>query len=209
MRISRIRLSDWFHHEAHGNASFAPQYSSLGNVRSTAVFAGSLPITRPRLLRQHPEVRALPSTGITRLQRYYGPLRRPDGPPASLPAWETRSLRPGPPPITQTALRTCRSHYPGEPNRCACRLLPGPCCLPRYSGGSASTTSLSRPAQDSLALRPARLLPRLAARFVTRLRHDRSPFHIARQLPVLPTTDGMGSSPIGGLRRWGALNNPG
>ena len=35
------------------------------------------------------------------------------------------------------------------------------------------------------------------------------PFHIARQLPVLPTTDGMGSSPIGGLRRWGALDMPG
>ncbi len=30
--------------------------------------------------------------------------------------------------------------------------------LPRNSGGSASTSSLSRPAQDSLALRPACLL---------------------------------------------------
>ena len=27
----------------------------------------------------------------------------------------------------------------------SCRLLPGSCCLPRFQGGSASTTSLSRP----------------------------------------------------------------
>jgi hypothetical protein len=38
-------------------------------------------------------------------------------------------------------------------------LLPCPCSLPRSTGGSASTTSLSRPAQASLALRPARLQP--------------------------------------------------
>src|ERR1035441_5254308 len=42
----------------------------------------------------------------------------------------------------------------------ACRFLPCPRGLPRLTGGSASTTSLSRPAQASLTLRPARLLPR-------------------------------------------------
>ncbi len=47
---------------------------------------------------------------------------------------------------------------PVDPSRCACRLLPGRCSLPRSSGGSASTTTLSRPAQASLALRPAELL---------------------------------------------------
>src|SRR6266849_1841844 len=45
----------------------------------------------------------------------------------------------------------------------ACRFLPCPCCLPRLTGGSASATSLSRPSQASLALRPARLLARLKA----------------------------------------------
>ena len=45
-------------------------------------------------------------------------------------------------------------------DRCACRLLPNPCCFPRYSGGSASASSLSRPAQTSLALRPAGSLNR-------------------------------------------------
>src|SRR6266436_7574682 len=41
----------------------------------------------------------------------------------------------------------------------ACRFLPCPRGLPRLTGGSASTTSLSRPAQASLALRPARSQP--------------------------------------------------
>src|SRR6202171_6276612 len=41
----------------------------------------------------------------------------------------------------------------------ACRFLPCPRGLPRLTGGSASTTSLSRPAQASLALRPASSQP--------------------------------------------------
>jgi len=41
------------------------------------------------------------------------------------------------------------------------RFLPCPYSLPRFSGGSASTTSLSRPAQALHALRPARLLTHL------------------------------------------------
>jgi len=36
--------------------------------------------------------------------------------------------------------------------------LPCPCSLPRYRGGPASTSLLSRPAQASPALRPAKLL---------------------------------------------------
>src|SRR5713226_8816535 len=47
----------------------------------------------------------------------------------------------------------------------ACRFLPYPRGLPRLTGGSASTTSLSRPAQASLALRPAGLLARPKADF--------------------------------------------
>ena len=70
---------------------------------------------------------------------------------------------PGYPAITQITFLACCAHYPGGSNRCACRFLPCPCGLPRLTGGSASTTSLSRPAQASLALRPARLLARLKA----------------------------------------------
>ena len=66
----------------------------------------------------------------------------------------------GSPPITRTTFPTCRAHYPGGSNGCACRLLPRPCSLPQMAGGSASALSLSRPAQASLALRPAGSLSR-------------------------------------------------
>ena len=68
---------------------------------------------------------------------------------------------PGYPAITQITFLACCAQYPGGSNRCVCRFLPCPCCLPRLTGGSASTTSLSEPAQASLTLRPARLLARL------------------------------------------------
>ena len=55
---------------------------------------------------------------------------------------------------------SCRAHYPGGPNRCTCRSLLGLCGLPRFSGGSASATSLSRPAQAYFTLRPNGLLAR-------------------------------------------------
>ena len=66
----------------------------------------------------------------------------------------------GSPPITRTTFPTCRAHYPGGSSGCACRLLPHPCSLPQMAGGSASALSLSRPAQASLALRPAGSLSR-------------------------------------------------
>ena len=72
------------------------------------------------------------------------------------PRCRSRDLRPdGPPPITRITLPTCRAQYPGRPDRCVCRLLPCPHGLPRARGGSASALTLSRPAQASLALRPA------------------------------------------------------
>jgi hypothetical protein len=67
----------------------------------------------------------------------------------------------GSPPITRTTFPTCRAHYPGGSNGCACRLLPRSYSLPQMAGGSASALSLSRPAQTSLTLRPAGLLNRL------------------------------------------------
>ena len=56
---------------------------------------GTGPITRSQILREHPEVRALPSTGVTRLHRYYGPLRRPNGPPVFPPTLESPPSVPG------------------------------------------------------------------------------------------------------------------
>src|SRR5208337_4329287 len=122
-----------------------------------------------RLIANHPllavfesasEARALSSAGITRPLRSYDPVRLPHGP---LPNTQRRSrdLRPrGSPPITRITLPTCRSHYPDGSNGRLCRLLPRPPGLPRCSGGSASISSLSRPAQALLTLRPAGSLNR-------------------------------------------------
>src|SRR5216684_1253121 len=65
-----------------------------------------------------PEARVLPSAGITRPQRSYGPLRLP-GWPSSFDDVEGATFAiPGSPPITQITFPACRAHYPGGPNRC-------------------------------------------------------------------------------------------
>jgi hypothetical protein len=97
---------------------------------------------------------ALSSAGATRLHRSYDPVRLPLA--AAVQAGvEAATLMPnGFPPITRITFPACRAHYPGGSNGCARRFLPRPCCLPRFAGGSASASLLSRPAQASLALRP-------------------------------------------------------
>ncbi len=101
--------------------------------------------------------------------------------PPSLPmALVPCSTDTGSPSLTRSAFPACRAPYPGGPSRCSCRLLPGSCCLPRFQGGPASTTSLSRPAQASLVLRPAGLLAHLTVDFVTRLRPGQLPDRAAR-----------------------------
>lgn len=126
------------------------------------MFAGFWPITvSSDASTSVPEVGALPSTGITRLQQYYDPVRLPHR--AARPSLTSRAATPRPEwasPVTRPTFPTCRAHYPGGSDRCMCRLLPCLCCLPRNSGGSASASSLSRPAQASLTLRPAGLLNR-------------------------------------------------
>ena len=107
-----------------------------------------------------PEVRALCSGGITRHHRSYVPVRLPPGPPPVNGVEAATLAQNGPPPITRTTFPTCRAHYPDGSSGCACRSLPRPCSLPQMAGGSASALSLSRPAQASLALRPAGSLSR-------------------------------------------------
>ncbi len=118
--------------------------------------------------------------------------------------------RNGSPPITRITLPACRAHYPSGSSGCARRLLPYSCCLPLISGGSASASSLSRPAQASHSLRPAGSLnrPRRAA-FVTRLPPGRLPCQAARQLPDLSTTIWVEPPSTGVARRRGAPRNAG
>ena len=100
------------------------------------------------------------------LRRHYpaSTLLRPCPTPASAAACrdvEAATLaRNGSPPITRITLPTCRAYYPGGSSECVCRLLPRSYSLPQMAGGSASALSLSRPAQASLTLRPARSLSR-------------------------------------------------
>src|SRR5947209_17051262 len=82
--------------------------------------------------------------------------------------------------------------------------FPCPRGLPRLTGGSASTSKLSRPAQASLALRPARLQPAqggLLFRGSDPASYPAKPlgsYHAYRQLTW------VGPPPTGDLRLWGA-----
>ncbi len=67
------------------------------------------------LFHNAPEVRLLPSTGVTRLQRYYGPVRLPRWPGLSLAG--VRLVWRPPLGVSRVAsnllLSACCRHYPG------------------------------------------------------------------------------------------------
>ena len=79
---------------------------------------GSSPISRlSSLLASAFELRPLPSTGITRLPRYYGPLRHPRRPGLSLASVRLTVIARPPPGVSRVAsdlpVSACRRHYPG------------------------------------------------------------------------------------------------
>src|SRR5215475_4821776 len=104
------------------------------------------------------ELRPLPSPSITRLQRYYGPLRHPSAPGLSLAG--VRLIIPdhalGFPVLRALSLCTCCRHYPGAAAGCIPRSShPAVSAFPGSTAGSACTSSFSRFARRSLTLRPA------------------------------------------------------
>src|SRR5882757_3052608 len=104
------------------------------------------------------ELRSLPSTGVTRLQRYYEPLRHPRAPSLSLTGLRLviadHAL--GLPVFRALSLCTCRRQYPGvAAGRNIRSTRPAISAFPDMAVGSAYTSSFSRLAQRSLALRPA------------------------------------------------------
>src|SRR5207302_3602257 len=104
------------------------------------------------------ELRPLPSPSITRLQRYYGPLRHPSAPGLSLAA--VRLIIPDPalvlPVLRSLSLCTCRRHYPGAAaGRIPRSSHPAVSAFPGRVTGSACTSSFSRLARRSLPLQPA------------------------------------------------------
>jgi len=104
------------------------------------------------------ELRPLPSTGITRLPRYYEPLRHPRAPSLSLTG--VRLIIPdhalGLPVLRALSLCTCCRHYPGAAAGYLPRSShPAVSAFPDSTVGSACTSTFSRFAQRSLTLRPA------------------------------------------------------
>ena len=72
-----------------------------------------------------PKVRLLPSTGITRLQQYYKPVRHPKRPSLLLTEFSLRattSHRRGFPCFDDLHFQACRRHYPDGTTGC-CRCL--------------------------------------------------------------------------------------
>ena len=144
VRISRIRLSDWLHREAH-QTKHRPQASSARRALflrlSTQLSLKDLDHSRclqahrqspsPCLLRKHTR-----SQGPS-LHRHYpaSTVILPCPTPACAAARsdvEAATLAPnGSPPITRTTFPTCRAHYPGGSSGCACRLLPRSYSLPQ------------------------------------------------------------------------------
>ena len=110
----------------------------------------------------------------------------------------------GSPSITRTTFPTCRAHYPGGSSGCVRRLLPRLRGLPQMAGGSASALSLSRPAQASLALRPAGLLSRPKRPLSRGSSSAGHPAKTARQLPDQSTTLRVESSSTDDSRLRGA-----
>jgi hypothetical protein len=104
----------------------------------------------------------LPSTGVTRFHRYYEPLRYPTAPGLFLAG--VRSIIPdhasGLPVLHTHSLCTCRRHCPGAADGSIHRSASPSLSLrcqpsPKTTIGSACTSSFSRIARRSLALRPA------------------------------------------------------
>src|SRR5467141_5098928 len=93
------------------------------------------------------EPRPLPSPGITRLQRYYEPLRHPSAPGLSLAG--VRLIIPdhalGLPVLRALSLCTCCRHYPGAADGRRLRSChPTVSAFPGSTSGSACTSSFSR-----------------------------------------------------------------
>ena len=156
----------------------AGQLVPLATAESLLEVVGNMATLRTLGHRQNtPEVRPLPSTGITRFQRYYEPVRLLRQPSLSL-----TGVRLGSHPLAQVSrvasvllIPTCPRHYHGG-TVAGFGLLPGwqrrrpsPNC--RWVG--SRILSFSRPARRSLTLGPIGSRNRLNDPFHRRLRQRR------------------------------------
>ena len=93
------------------------------------------------------ELRPLPSTGITRLPRYYGPLRHPKAPGLSLAGVRLiiADHAKGFPVLAALSLCTCCRHYPGVAAGRIIRSFTQP-YLPAISGYGTKPSKANAPA---------------------------------------------------------------
>jgi hypothetical protein len=106
-----------------------------------------------------PELRPLPSTGITRLQRYYEPLRHPSAPGLALAGFQLVVAPTTPWGFPCCVRFPCVHAVATTPAQrlgaLVCSFIPAVSAFPERVVGSACALSFSRIAQRSLALRPA------------------------------------------------------
>jgi hypothetical protein len=155
VRISRIRLSDWFHRQTHERDSTRTRRGGTTPNRRSSRFvlrlAIQLDLKFPNVARRcqthrqsphlssftsTPEVRVLSSASITRPQRSYNPLRLPDWPLVpSDHVWSATSTSPGYPPLAQITFSACRAHYPGGPEQVLVGFFPARAAFPVLQAG--------------------------------------------------------------------------
>ena len=195
MRISRIRLSDKTSRRlsrATPSAASEHHLELIGFPISVSFATSCICL----------ELRSLPSTGVTRFPRYYEPLRHPRAPGLSLTG--VRLVTPdhalGLPVLRALSLCACCRHYPGAAaGRRRRSSHPAVSAFPDNVVGSACTSSFSRPAQRSLALRPAHSRRHL---YVTRYTEGFSHFVTSMTAPVASGWSGcrVGLAPTGKRR---------
>ena len=155
------------------------------------------------IVKSAPEVRGLPSAGVTRVQQYYAPVRLPPDPPPQA------TVKPRPPtgrvsPVTRITFPACRAQLPRRIGRVPLSISspsvrPSPFCrrvdirISTFEACSGFTRVTAR-----------RIAQPPKAAFVTRLRSSRSPDQTARQLPELSTIPWMDPSSTGDTRPRGA-----
>ncbi len=145
------------------------------------------------------ELRPLPSTGIIRLPRYYGPLRHPQAPGLSLTG--LRLALPdhasGLPVLRALSLVYMLSPLPRRSDWVLPSLTsPAVSAFPGLGAGSACASTFSRLARRSLALRPAHSR---GHQFVTRFTRGFNHFVTSIVAPVASGWSGcrVGLSPTG------------
>ncbi len=143
----------------------------------------------------------LSSAGIARPHRYYDPIRHPKGPAPRLAAQPLASAAP---PTTPRASRVAHgppTHMPSPlPRRNrwvrTSFSFPNGGGLPRISGGSASASPFSRPAQRSLLVTACALAESLADPFTSEASSASLPPRPFRLLPAGTTLAGWDLHPL-------------